>query len=56
MQMFAAQGEDVVIMETVKNLKHFPHTAIECVPLDKELGDLAPIYFKVSCTDLKKEA
>ncbi|BFZ07461.1 hypothetical protein BsWGS_10500 [Bradybaena similaris] len=45
-QMFAAQGEDVVIMETVKNLKHFPHTAIECVPLDKELGDLAPIYFK----------
>ncbi|CAG5114770.1 unnamed protein product, partial [Candidula unifasciata] len=45
-QMFAAKGEDMVIMETVKNLKHFPHTAIECVPLDKELGDLAPIYFK----------
>ncbi|CAL1548336.1 unnamed protein product [Lymnaea stagnalis] len=45
-QMFTDQGQDVVFMETVMHLKHFPHTVIECVPLDKELGDLAPIYFK----------
>ncbi|XP_059161086.1 CWF19-like protein 2 [Physella acuta] len=45
-QMFTSQGQDVVVMETVMHLKHFPHTAFECIPLDKELGDLAPIYFK----------
>ena len=46
--MFTEREEDVVFMETCKNLKHFPHMSVECIPLDKEVGDLAPIYFKVS--------
>ena len=49
--MFSERDEDIVFMETSKNLKHFPHMRVECIPMDKEVGDLAPIYFKVSCED-----
>ena len=45
--MFAARDEDCVFMETCMHLQHFPHMALECVPLPRELGDMAPIYFKV---------
>ena len=37
----------MVFMETSMRLKHFPHMSVECIPMDKEVGDLAPIYFKV---------
>ena len=47
-RMFSERDEDIVFMETSKNLKHFPHMSVECIPMDKEVGDLAPIYFKVS--------
>ena len=46
-RMFSDQGEDCVFMETCMNLKRYPHMVIECVPLPKEIGDVAPIYFKV---------
>ncbi|KAH3830627.1 hypothetical protein DPMN_103872 [Dreissena polymorpha] len=46
-KMFEERGEDVVFMETCMRLKHFPHMCLECVPLEKEVGDMAPIYFKV---------
>ena len=46
-RMFAERGEDVVFMETSMNLKHFRHMCIECVPMEKEIGDMAPVYFKV---------
>ena len=49
--MFSERDEDIVFMETSKNLKHFPHMSVECIPMDKEVGDLAPIYFKVSFED-----
>ena len=45
--MFSERDEDVVFMETSMRLKHFPHMSVECIPMDKEVGDLAPIYFKV---------
>ena len=47
-QMFSEREEDVVFMETCMRLKQFPHMSVECIPMDKEVGDLAPIYFKVS--------
>lgn len=28
-------------------LRYHPHMYIECIPVEKETGDLAPIYFKV---------
>jgi hypothetical protein len=49
--MFESHDQDVVFMETSMHLKHFPHTAIECCPLERELGDMAPIYFKVRFDD-----
>ena len=35
------------VVLTSMRLKHFPHMSVECIPMDKEVGDLAPIYFKV---------
>lgn len=46
-QMFLAMDQDVVFMETCMGLRYHPHMYIECVPMEKETGDLAPIYFKV---------
>ena len=48
-QMFAENDDqDCVFMECSKNLRKHPHMLIECIPLERELGDMAPIYFKVS--------
>jgi hypothetical protein len=38
---------DVVFFETAMYLQKFPHMMMECVPIPRETGDLAPIYFKV---------
>jgi hypothetical protein len=46
-KMFLDQDEDIVFMETSMKLKYYPHVHIECVPLPRETGDMAPIYFKV---------
>ena len=42
------EDEDCVFMEICTRLKKSPHMVIECVPLPRELGDMAPIYFKGS--------
>ena len=47
-QMFTSQDQDVVFMETSMHLRHFPHMTLECIPLEREIGDMAPIYFKVT--------
>lgn len=54
-KMFADRDEDVVFMETSMRLKQFPHMCIECVPMDKEVGDLAPIYFKKAIQESESE-
>ncbi|KAL8573045.1 hypothetical protein ACOMHN_010475 [Nucella lapillus] len=54
-QMFVAQDQDIVFMETTIHLRHFPHMALECIPLDREVGDLAPIYFKKAMQDAGPE-
>ncbi|XP_048512561.1 CWF19-like protein 2 homolog isoform X2 [Athalia rosae] len=45
-KMFMDQEEDVVFFETSMVHRKFPHMQLECVPLPKEIGDLAPLYFK----------
>lgn len=48
MKMFTNNDDqDCVFMECSKNIRRNPHMVIECVPMDRELGDMAPIYFKV---------
>ena len=46
--MFADNDEDVVFMETSMYLRRHPHMVIEVIPMPKEVGDMAPIYFKVN--------
>lgn len=45
--MFAAQDKDVVFLENVQFLKRQHHTKIDCIPLARDLGEVAPMYFKV---------
>ena len=40
------KDEDMIFLEICKNLRHQNHCIIECVPVPKEIGDVAPIYFK----------
>lgn len=45
--MFQAQDMDVVFMETVMNPKKNRHAAVHVVPLSKDDGAMAPMFFKV---------
>jgi hypothetical protein len=54
-RMFSDSEQDCVFMETSMNLKWFPHMFLECIPLPKEIGDTAPIYFKKAIQDCEKE-
>lgn len=54
-KMFAAADEDVIFFETAVHINRFPHTYITCVPLPREQGDLAPIYFKKAIDESETE-
>ena len=45
--MFEDKGLDCIFLETNVNMKKQYHMVYECIPLPKEVGDMAPIYFKV---------
>lgn len=45
--MFEDKGLDCIFLETNMNMKKPYHMVYECIPLPKEMGDMAPIYFKV---------
>ena len=45
-RMFADRDMDVVFMETYSSTHSKYHMQIECIPLPKEVGELAPMYFK----------
>jgi Protein similar to CwfJ C-terminus 1 len=47
-KMFLSKDEDVIFFESARTLRGFPHMVMECVPVDKDSGALAPIYFKAS--------
>ncbi|XP_047737888.1 CWF19-like protein 2 [Hyalella azteca] len=44
---FSSVQQDVVFLECCMRLRAQPHTAVHCIPLPRDLGDLAPIYFKL---------
>ena len=46
-KMFEDKGLDCIFLETNMNMKKQYHMVYECIPLPKEVGDMAPIYFKV---------
>uniref|UniRef100_A0A8C9U7S6 CWF19-like protein 2 n=1 Tax=Scleropages formosus TaxID=113540 RepID=A0A8C9U7S6_SCLFO len=54
-KMFVDQEQDCVFLETHMNPKQRRHMVYECVPLPKELGDMAPIYFKKAIMESDEE-
>ncbi|KAK6634208.1 hypothetical protein RUM44_004816 [Polyplax serrata] len=54
-RMFSEQGMDTIFFENARAFRHYPHCYIQCVPLDKESGDLAPIYFQKAISECETE-
>ncbi|KAJ3658649.1 hypothetical protein Zmor_010376 [Zophobas morio] len=54
-KMCASKNEDIIFFETAKNLNRYPHMYIECISVDKEEGDMAPIYFKKAIDECEVE-
>ncbi|KAF7273969.1 hypothetical protein GWI33_013345 [Rhynchophorus ferrugineus] len=54
-KMFNSRNEDVVFFEIAMGYHRYPHTTVECVPLPKEEGDMAPIYFKKAIDESETE-
>ncbi|XP_049841024.1 CWF19-like protein 2 [Schistocerca gregaria] len=53
--MFLGRGLDVVFFETAVHLSKMPHMVLECVPVPKEAGDMAPVYFKKAIMECEME-
>ncbi|XP_060804143.1 CWF19-like protein 2 homolog isoform X1 [Amyelois transitella] len=54
-QFFNSQDMDVVFFETATRLHRFPHMVINCVPLPRDVGDMAAIYFKKALLECEAE-
>ncbi|XP_047508487.1 CWF19-like protein 2 homolog [Pieris napi] len=54
-QYFNSQNKDVVFYETAMKLHRYPHVVINCVPLPRDVGDMASIYFKKALLECEAE-
>lgn len=54
-RMFADHEMDVIFMETYTSTKRKSHMYIECIPVPKEEGELAPMYFKKAILESDEE-
>lgn len=54
-QMFADRDMDVIFTEIYSHSKSKLHTYIECIPLPKDEGSLAPMYFKKAILESDEE-
>ncbi|KAJ8984559.1 hypothetical protein NQ317_006846 [Molorchus minor] len=54
-RLFNSKGQDVIFFEISMSFHRFPHMIIECVPLPKEEGEMAPIYFKKAIDESETE-
>ncbi|NXL16121.1 C19L2 protein, partial [Setophaga kirtlandii] len=54
-KMFEAKDLDCVFLETNMSMKKRYHMVYECIPLPKEVGDMAPIYFKKAIMESDEE-
>ncbi|XP_033486307.1 CWF19-like protein 2 [Epinephelus lanceolatus] len=54
-RMFESQELDCVFMETHMFPRKRQHMVLECIPLPRELGDMAPIYFKKAIMECDEE-
>ncbi|XP_066227688.1 CWF19-like protein 2 [Saccopteryx leptura] len=54
-KMFEVKGLDCIFLETNVTMKKQHHMVYECIPLPKEVGDMAPIYFKKAIMESDEE-
>ncbi|NXD27925.1 C19L2 protein, partial [Spelaeornis formosus] len=54
-KMFEAKDLDCVFLETNMSMKKRYHMVYECIPLPKEVGDMAPVYFKKAIMESDEE-
>ncbi|KAM9221651.1 CWF19-like protein 2 isoform 2-T2 [Dugong dugon] len=54
-KMFEDKELDCIFLETNVNMKKQYHMVYECIPLPKEVGDMAPIYFKKAIMESDEE-
>ena len=54
-RMFADREMDVIFTEMYSHSKRKSHMCIECIPLPKEEGSLAPMYFKKAILESDEE-
>ncbi|XP_048350177.1 CWF19-like protein 2 isoform X2 [Sphaerodactylus townsendi] len=54
-KMFETEGLDCVFLETNLSTKKRYHMVYECIPLPREVGDMAPIYFKKAIMECDEE-
>ncbi|KAG2457011.1 GCYA2 cyclase, partial [Polypterus senegalus] len=54
-EAFKDKGLDCVFLETHMNPKQRRHMVYECIPLPREIGDMAPIYFKKAIMESDEE-
>nr|XP_009682102.1 PREDICTED: alkylated DNA repair protein alkB homolog 8 isoform X2 [Struthio camelus australis] len=54
-KMFEAKELDCVFLETNMSMKKRCHMVYECIPLPREVGDMAPIYFKKAIMESDEE-
>uniref|UniRef100_A0A452TU81 CWF19-like protein 2 n=1 Tax=Ursus maritimus TaxID=29073 RepID=A0A452TU81_URSMA len=54
-KMFEDKGLDCVFLETHMGMRKHCHMVYECVPLPREVGEMAPIYFKKAIMESDEE-
>ncbi|XP_008060819.1 CWF19-like protein 2 [Carlito syrichta] len=54
-KMFEDKGLDCIFLETNMSMKKQYHMVYECIPLPREVGDMAPIYFKKAIMESDEE-
>ncbi|XP_023242678.1 CWF19-like protein 2 isoform X2 [Centruroides sculpturatus] len=54
-KMFDEMDKTVIFMETSVHHRWHPHCFIECIPVPKEDGDMAPMYFKKAIMESETE-
>ena len=54
-RMFDARGLDVIFTESYMSASNKYHAYIDCIPLPKEEGSLAPMYFKKAILESDEE-
>uniref|UniRef100_M3Y442 CWF19-like protein 2 n=3 Tax=Mustela putorius furo TaxID=9669 RepID=M3Y442_MUSPF len=54
-KMFEDKGLDCIFLETYMGMKKHGHMVYECIPLPKEVGEMAPIYFKKAIMESDEE-